>query len=121
MSRPERYKENNSSRDWIDEFCATRSVDEVRGAFLFNLGKYQRRYGKKDEHLQEALKIQDYANRLVEYERSLVKPIIHELYTDADQEKARAMIAAAWEEGEKRMEQIGPNGNCGLAYKDPYE
>ena len=29
-------------------------------------------------------------------------------------------IASAWEEGEKRMEQIGPNGNCGLAYKDPH-
>lgn len=53
--------------------------------------------------------------------RDRKKPVIPELYSDADQEKARAMIAAAWEEGEKRMEQIGPNGNCGLAYKDPDE
>ena len=120
MTRPARYTENGSSRDWIDEFCATSTPEEVRGAFRFTIGKYLRRYGKKDDRLQEALKIKDYANRLVEYERSLVKPIIRELYTDADQEKARAVIAAAWEEGEKRMEQIGPNGNCGLAYKGPH-
>ena len=69
MSRPERYTENNSSRDWIDEFCATSSVEEVRGAFRFTIGKYLRRYGKKDDPLQEAIKIQDYANRLVAFER----------------------------------------------------
>ena len=56
----------------------------------------------------------------VERLEKLHKPVIRELYSEADQEKARAMIAAAWEEGEKRMEQIGPNGNCGLAYKDPH-
>ena len=69
MKRPERYTENNSSRDWIDEFCATSSVEEVRGAFRFTIGKYLRRYGKKDDPLQEAIKIQDYANRLVAFER----------------------------------------------------
>lgn len=121
MTRPTRYTENNSSRDWIDEFCATSTPEEARGAFRFTIGKYLRRYGKKDDQLQEALKIQDYANRLVEYERSLVKPIIRELYTDADQEKARAMIAAAWEEGERRMGQIGPNGPTGEHYDDPHE
>lgn len=105
MSRPERYKENNSSRDFIDEFCATKSAEEVRGAFLFNMGKYQRRYGKKDDHLQEALKIQDYANRLVEYERSLVKPVVRELYSDAD---------------EARMDVVGVNGNCGIHYVDTH-
>ena len=105
MSRPTRYTENNSSRDWIDEFCATKSVEEVRGAFLFNLGKYQRRYGKKDDHLQEALKIQDYANRLVEYERSLVKPVIRELYTEAD---------------ENRMDVVGQNGPTAEHYQDPF-
>ena len=102
MTRPTRYRENNSSRDWIDEFCATKSAEEVRGAFLFNLGKYQRRYGKKDDHLQEALKIQDYANRLVEYERSLVKPIIRELYTEAE---------------ESRMDVVGQNGNTAEHYQ----
>jgi hypothetical protein len=69
MKRPERYTENNSSRDWIDEFCATSSVEEVRGAFRFTIGKYLRRYGKKDDPLQEAIKVQDYANRLVAFER----------------------------------------------------
>lgn len=71
-SRPERYKENGSDRDFIDEFQQTKTPDEVRGAMLFNMGKYQRRYGKKDDHLSEAIKIADYANRLVEYERRLV-------------------------------------------------
>ena len=69
MSRPERYTENNSNRDWIDEFCATSTVEEVRGAFRFTIGKYLRRYGKKDDPLQEAIKILDYANRLVAFER----------------------------------------------------
>src|SRR5690606_36889512 len=106
MSRPTRYTENNSSRDFIDEFCATRSAEEVRGAVLFNLGKYLRRYGNKDDHLQEALKIQDYANRLVEYERSLVKPVIRELYTEAD---------------EKRMDVVGQNGPTAEHYTGPCE
>ena len=47
-----------------------------------------------------------------------VKPIIPELYTDADQAKASDMIAAAWEEGENRMEQIGANGPTGEHYID---
>lgn len=68
MKRPERYTENNSNRDWIDEFCATSTVEEVRGAFRFTIGKYLRRYGKKDDPLQEAIKILDYANRLVAFE-----------------------------------------------------
>ena len=70
MTRPSRYTENGSSRDWIDEFCATSTTEEVRGAFRFTIGKYLRRYGKKDDPLQEAIKIQDYANRLVEFERA---------------------------------------------------
>lgn len=74
MTRPSRYTENNSSRDWIDEFIATSSAEEVRGAFRFTIGKYLRRYGKKDDPLQEALKIQDYANRLVAFERELAAP-----------------------------------------------
>lgn len=69
MTRPTRYTENNSSRDWIDEFTATSTAEEVRGAYRFTIGKYLRRYGKKDDPLQEALKIQDYASRLVEFER----------------------------------------------------
>lgn len=74
MNRPARYTENNSRRDWIDEFCATSSTEEVRGAFRFTIGKYLRRYGKKDDPLQEAVKIQDYANRLVAFERDLAAP-----------------------------------------------
>lgn len=80
MTRPSRYTENGSSRDWIDEFCATSTTEEVRGAFRFTIGKYLRRYGKKDDPLQEAIKIQDYANRLVEFEQAALlataKPVM---------------------------------------------
>lgn len=80
MSRPDRYTENGSSRDWIDEFCATSTTEEVRGAFQFTIGKYLRRYGKKDDPLQEAIKIQDYATRLVEFEQAALlataKPVM---------------------------------------------
>lgn len=52
-------------------------------------------------------------------ERDRKKPTIVELYGVTSQERAAAM-AAAWEEGEKRMEQIGPNGNDGLAYENEW-
>ena len=81
---------------------------------------YRKGRASHSDELRDARKVLFYAQAEVERLEKLHKPIIRELYTDADQEKARAMIAAAWEEGEKRMEQIGPNGNCGLAYKDPY-
>ena len=82
---------------------------------------YRKGRASHSDELRDARKVLFYAQAEVERLEKLHKPIIHELYSDADQEKARAMIDAAWEEGEKRMEQIGPNGNCGLAYKDPYE
>src|SRR5690554_1852976 len=41
--------------------------------------------------------------------RDRKKPTIRELYGVTSQERAAAM-AAAWEEGERRMDQIGQNG-----------
>ena len=109
MSRPERYTENNSNRDWIDEFCATSSVEEVRGAFRFTIGKYLRRYGKKDDPLQEAIKILDYANRLVAFEL--------EQKSGAHIENRRHQIppnviepAAQIDDDSPRMQAIGQNG-----------
>lgn len=117
MSRPERYTENNSSRDWIDEFCATSSVEEVRGAFRFTIGKYLRRYGKKDDPLQEAIKIQDYANRLVAFER--------EQKSGEHLENRRHHMtpnviepAAQIDDDSPRMQAIAQNGNDGLAYSE---
>lgn len=81
---------------------------------------YRKGRASHSDELRDARKVLFYAQAEVERLEKLHKPIIRELYTDADQERAKAMIAAAWEEGEKRMEQIGPNGNCGLAYKDPH-
>lgn len=37
------------------------------------IDRYTSRYGKKDEPLIEAKKLQDYANRLVQYEENLIK------------------------------------------------
>ena len=129
MTRPARYKENNSSRDWIDEFCATSTVDESRGAFRFTIGKYLRRYGKKDDPLQEALKIQDYANRLVEFERAA--------RAEQDGWTTEAIKAAALppefgqqhtiepasliDDESPRMQAIGQNGPSGEHYDELLE
>ena len=65
--KQERYVDNSGS-DWIDEFSNTRSVEELRGAMIFTIGKYLRRVGKKDSIISEVKKIADYANRWLEYE-----------------------------------------------------
>lgn len=117
MKRPERYTENNSSRDWIDEFCATSSAEEVRGAFRFTIGKYLRRYGKKDDPLQEAIKIQDYANRLVAFERE-------QKAGDHLENRRPPMTpnviepASQIDDDSPRMQAIGQNGNDGMAYSE---
>ena len=110
MTRPSRYTENGSSRDWIDEFCATSTTEEVRGAFRFTIGKYLRRYGKKDDPLQEAIKIQDYANRLVEFERS-------KLGMPAEFGQQHTIEPASQIDDESpRQQAIAQNGNDGEAY-----
>lgn len=117
MKRPERYTENNSSRDWIDEFCATSSVEEVRGAFRFTIGKYLRRYGKKDDPLQEAIKILDYANRLVAFERE-------QKSGDHLENRRHPMTpnviepASQIDDDSPRMQAIAQNGNDGMAYSE---
>ena len=62
-----RYQDENGE-DWIDECARTMTPDEFRGAMVFTLGKYLRRLGKKDTHVNEVRKIADYANRWLEYE-----------------------------------------------------
>lgn len=132
MTRPTRYTENNSNRDWIDEFIATSSAEEVRGAFRFTIGKYLRRYGKKDDPLQEAIKIQDYANRLVEFERELAAPehidtqftaIINRDVRAGEAVYAGDIVspdviepASEMQDDSERMAAIGQNGNGGEHY-----
>ena len=65
--KQDRYVDNSGS-DWIDEFSNTRSVEELRGAMIFTIGKYLRRVGKKDSIISEVKKIADYANRWLELE-----------------------------------------------------
>jgi phosphopentomutase len=60
----------NNGRDLIDECAEDMTPEQFRGAMLFNIRKYAKRYGRKDDMLKEAKKIQDYANRLVDYEES---------------------------------------------------
>ena len=134
MTRPARYKENNSSRDWIDEFCATSTVDESRGAFRFTIGKYLRRYGKKDDPLQEALKIQDYANRLVEFERAAraeqdgwtteaikaaaLPPDFGQSNTISYPATPKEGPDVSFDGDSQRMQAIAQNGNDGAAYSE---
>ena len=117
MKRPQRYTENNSSRDWIDEFCATSSVEEVRGAFRFTIGKYLRRYGKKDDPLQEAIKIQDYANRLVAFEREQ-KAANHVELNRHPMTPNVIEPASQIDDDSPRMQAIGQNGNDGTVYSE---
>ena len=117
MSRPERYTENNSSRDWIDEFCATSSTEEVRGAFRFTIGKYLRRYGKKDDPLQEAIKIQDYANRLVAFERQQ-KASNHLELNRHPMTPNVIEPASQIDDDSQRIAAIGQNGNGGEHYSE---
>ena len=70
--KQERYVDNSGS-DWIDEFYSTRSVEELRGAMIFTIGKYLRRVGKKDSVISEVKKIADYANRWLELELRVSK------------------------------------------------
>lgn len=54
--------------DYIARTAGSMTVEGFRGALTWTIGKYCDRFGHKDAHLKEAKKIQDYANRLVEFE-----------------------------------------------------
>ena len=70
-----RYNNNNGSKDLIDHWAEVKSPIEFRAIMIANIEKYCRRYGKKDDVLVEAKKIQDYATRLVEYETTSKKKL----------------------------------------------
>ena len=65
--KQDRYKDANGE-DWIDECARTLTPEEFRGAMKFNIGKYNRRAGKKDALIKEIEKIKDYADRWIRYE-----------------------------------------------------
>ena len=54
--------------DYIERTSVSMTPERFRGAMTWTIGKYCDRFGHKDSPLQEAKKIQDYANRLVEFE-----------------------------------------------------
>lgn len=54
--------------DYIARTAVSMNAERFRGAMIWTIGKYCDRYGLKDSPLVEAKKIQDYANRLVEFE-----------------------------------------------------
>ena len=72
IEKTQHYK-NKSGNDLIDEWIENDEPIEVRAKIIGNLQKYSRRYGKKDKCIEEAKKIANYANRLMEYEESLVR------------------------------------------------
>lgn len=63
---PDRYKLDQG--DLIDQWAKEYSRDEFRAIMRAQVDKYYKRYGKKDNHISEAKKAADYANRLYEYE-----------------------------------------------------
>lgn len=65
------YKGNG--HDLISHWQNTNSVPTARAKQISQIERYCSRYGEKDNALQEAKKIQDYANRLVEWETKLEK------------------------------------------------
>lgn len=71
-NKPGRYTDDKG-RDLIDDWSDRKTPEEMRAALIFNIEKYTRRYGKKDTHVNEAEKIAVYAQRLLDYERGLVK------------------------------------------------
>jgi hypothetical protein len=69
---PDHYKRENNS-DLIQDWIMRKSPEEVRAALCFNIEKYLERYGKKDDLVKESEKIMNYAVRLWQYERGLMK------------------------------------------------
>lgn len=70
--KQERYQ-GKSGEDLIDRWAREETPEMFRAKIMAQLDRYTSRYGKKDDVLKEAKKIQDYANRLVAYEESLIK------------------------------------------------
>lgn len=70
--KQERYT-GKSGEDLIDRWAREETSEIFRAKIMAQLDRYTSRYGKKDNVLQEAKKIQDYANRLVQYEEGLVR------------------------------------------------
>ncbi len=66
----EHYK--NNGHDLINHWQLANSVPVARAKQISQIERYCSRYGSKDDALVEAKKIQDYANRLVAWEESLI-------------------------------------------------
>ena len=65
MKQP-RYLDKDGKRDWIDDYAANNSMERFNGAMAFTIGKYRRRFGKKDPEEMELYKIEDYTKRWID-------------------------------------------------------
>jgi hypothetical protein len=65
--KQERYQDSKGE-DLIDQAARTYSPEEFRGAMRFNIDKYNRRMGKKDDLVKEIEKMRDYCQRWLEVE-----------------------------------------------------
>ena len=70
--KQERYR-SNTGEDLIDRWAREETPTVFRIKIMAQLDRYTSRYGKKDNVIQEAKKIRDYANRLVQYEEKLIR------------------------------------------------
>ena len=64
LPKQERYKSDpTDAEDYIDKTYKSMPWQEFVGAIKWTIGKYFDRFGKKDDILKEAIKIEDYAIR----------------------------------------------------------
>lgn len=61
-----------SKEDLIDRWAREHKPEIFRAKMLAQFDRYTCRYGEKDDPIVEARKLQDYANRLVQYEEELL-------------------------------------------------
>ena len=64
LPKQDRYKSDpTDAEDYIDKTYKSMPWQEFVGAIKWTIGKYFDRFGKKDDILKEAIKIEDYAIR----------------------------------------------------------
>lgn len=72
LEKLDRYKTDpNKEKDYIDDTYDSMDFSQFVGAMSWTVGKYFRRFGKKDNIVEEAYKIRAYANRF--YDKVLLE------------------------------------------------
>jgi len=65
--KQERYRDATGKMDFLDEFFRDSNDDEIRGAMIFTMQRYLKRLGKKDDPVNELMKVNDYSGRYIKH------------------------------------------------------